>query len=677
MKIGVFLCNAKQCFFEKINYKQLKEIAKEYSEVSLVEEIESVCSETGIQKIKKQIEAQGLTQLVIAGCVPEIIAPVLFPVIETLGINKEMLTVVDIRGQCAWAIVDKDLANKKAEVVLRQALDKNRLLFPAEEVELEVIPKILVIGSGWTGLKTAKELAALGYQVILIEKGKELGNQAQRYGKEIKPNLDKLLSDVQKDEFIKILTETSLSFVSGSAGNFKIELLSKGEKLTYNVGAIVIATEAQIKPNFVLYGLLPSKSIISLSELESSLATSHKKKFGTIVFFVGLKQETYTVVTERVMKAALEIKRRGENEVFIFTGNVKLASDGLDRLYRLSREEGVVYIKLDEMPSIEQKEEHIAVSFKEPILDQILLIKPALLIVDEDYKPAQEVETLANLLRLSKDASGFLQANNIYRLPIFTNRKGVFVVGSVREPMNLAKAWTDVEAVVSQVKALLKDGRVKIVSPKALIHKGKCTICLTCVRFCPHQAISWTNRAVISDMVCEQCGICTIECPMKAIQLRNFSDAQFEAEIKTGKDLKQIKEEEFLPWIVAFCCQNSAYKAFEQAGLSKHSLPFGLQVINIPCAGKIDIRLILKSLENGADGVIVLGCHEGSCYSERGNIYARWRVEIAQQLLSEIGLEPERIMFNTLAANMGLKFAQGINNFQDQLISLGPNPIAK
>jgi coenzyme F420-reducing hydrogenase delta subunit len=122
---------------------------------------------------------------------------------------------------------------------------------------------------------------------------------------------------------------------------------------------------------------------------------------------------------------------------------------------------------------------------------------------------------------------------------------------------------------------------------------------------------------------------------------------------------------------VAFCCQNSALPAGEMAAAFKMNLPAGLRTIQVPCAGKIDLQYILDAFVSGADGVLMMACHPGNCKSERGNTYAGWRVEDAQRLIAEAGLEPERLRFATLAANMGTDFQAIVVDMDQKIRELG------
>ena len=95
----------------------------------------------------------------------------------------------------------------------------------------------------------------------------------------------------------------------------------------------------------------------------------------------------------------------------------------------------------------------------------------------------------------------------------------------------------------------------------------------------------------------------------------------------------------------------------------------------LPCTGRIDEALLLKAFENGADGVMVVGCLEGDCHYVNGNIRARARVERVYAILEKIDIGPDRIRMYNLSAGEGSKFAEFANEFVEQILELGPSPI--
>src|ERR1700686_678218 len=115
------------------------------------------------------------------------------------------------------------------------------------------------------------------------------------------------------------------------------------------------------------------------------------------------------------------------------------------------------------------------------------------------------------------------------------------------------------------------------------------------------------------------------------------------------------------PLTIAFCCHYCAYAAADLAGSMRLQYPANVRVLKLPCTGKIEVNYLLTAFGKGVDGVIVAGCLEGGCHYLEGNLRARRRVERARELLSEIGLEPERVEMFNLSSAEGPRFAQIVN----------------
>ncbi len=132
---------------------------------------------------------------------------------------------------------------------------------------------------------------------------------------------------------------------------------------------------------------------------------------------------------------------------------------------------------------------------------------------------------------------------------------------------------------------------------------------------------------------------------------------------------------EFEPQIVAFCCMHCAYAAADLAGGSRCGYPPSVKIVAVPCTGRVDSLHLLKSLEDGADGVMVAGCLSGRCHFQTGTLYAKQRVEHVRGLLKEIGLEPERLRMINVSAGMGVQFAEHAKEMAEAIAALGPNPL--
>lgn len=549
---------------------------------------------------------------------------------------------------------------------------------PMEEIRMDTT--VLVVGGGWNGIKVASELADSGYQVILIESGTGIGGKALGIdlASDSQKELSTLMDKVKDHEAVEVLVLTRLVSLTGIPGDFHARLEQDGQMLEKAAGAVVVALEAETLSMIEAYGLNADKNIMSQSQLESVLTSEKEKALflgdgsKDMIFLAGLNQEGSPVVMERAIRSALEIQNSGGSQTTILVGNVKLAQDGLETLYKQSREKGVLYFKLREPPLVRQNGSSLRIKFFDGILHDDVELTPDMLVVEEAVLPHPQTPEIARALRIDTDREGFFQPDNVHYLPIRSNREGIYIIGSARQPHNLNHVWTDAQNAVLAVRELLGEGKKLVPREKAKVHRGKCTICLTCFRVCPHGAIYWDNRAVISPVACQGCGICASECPMDAIQLVDYRDDQVEAQI-----LSSMEERGDAPQIIAFCCQNSAYEAGQMAPLFGSALPEGLQMIKVPCAGKVDVDHILTAFEAGVDGVLILACHKDNCKSQQGNTFAEWRVEDAGRLLGEIGIEMDRLHFATIASNMPVEFVRITREMEDKIKELGPSRIRK
>jgi coenzyme F420-reducing hydrogenase delta subunit len=133
-----------------------------------------------------------------------------------------------------------------------------------------------------------------------------------------------------------------------------------------------------------------------------------------------------------------------------------------------------------------------------------------------------------------------------------------------------------------------------------------------------------------------------------------------------------MKVENSEPTIVAFCCHYCAYAAADLAGSSRLQYPPNIRIIRTPCTGRLEVDYFMKAFENGADGVLVAGCEEGSCHFKEGNLLAKRRVNYTRNLLSEAGLEAERLRMVNVSAASAQKFAEIVRDMVETVRKLGP-----
>lgn len=130
-------------------------------------------------------------------------------------------------------------------------------------------------------------------------------------------------------------------------------------------------------------------------------------------------------------------------------------------------------------------------------------------------------------------------------------------------------------------------------------------------------------------------------------------------------------EEKFEPKIVAFLCKWCSSAGSDLAGVSRMKYPPNVVPIQVMCSGSVSPLFILSAFKNGADGVLVSGCHPGDCHYIKGNFFARRRIALVRNLLQYIGVEPERFKMSWVSAAEGKKYSQIIEEFVEELAPLG------
>jgi coenzyme F420-reducing hydrogenase delta subunit/Pyruvate/2-oxoacid:ferredoxin oxidoreductase delta subunit len=551
-------------------------------------------------------------------------------------------------------------------------------MIPPEE--FRKIPRVLIWGKGITAEETETQLALLGYEVKIIN----------------------------PEDRIQLL------HIEGFAGDFQATFSQTGplldqegegrdleRKWTENIGAIVLVPDLVSEGNFSVYHLTPSLQIITLEEVQMILGPEsgeiHKsdyspspspqpaytrregilsalKPIAYVAFLVGLTTEGNVSDMAVTLSAALEIRKRYQSQVSIFCRQVKVAGEGMERLYQACRDEGVLFFKFDhDGPLLLKEGDRVVLQFEDIILKRPFKLTPDLLVFDSRHSLPSEIRRMALSAGIGMDKSGFLQPANIHFLPQASQREGIFLAGPGKGPVLSQVGIEEAGATALSVHHFFEGRTFEPMNREVLVDKGLCTLCLTCLRFCPHQAIGWTHRVFIHPLACRRCGICASECPMDAIQIAGYSDQEVEESLKALQ--ARWEQPEFdRPRIIVFGCQRSAGVAWEEIRGSRSKIQGSkfeglddVEFISLPCAGKMDPDPILKAFSRGAEGVMVLACPEENCRSLHGNTYARERVLEIRKYMEETGVNPDRIRFENLSSNMEWFLKEIIREFGDEI----------
>jgi len=130
--------------------------------------------------------------------------------------------------------------------------------------------------------------------------------------------------------------------------------------------------------------------------------------------------------------------------------------------------------------------------------------------------------------------------------------------------------------------------------------------------------------------------------------------------------------ENFEPKIVGFLCNWCSYEGADSAGKAQKEYPANLRVVRVMCSGRIDPQFVIQTFKEGADGVLILGCHPGDCHYKEGNFKTLRRHALLKQMLKDFGIEEERLRLDWVSASEGEKFVRVVTEMVEDVRRLGP-----
>jgi F420-non-reducing hydrogenase iron-sulfur subunit len=131
----------------------------------------------------------------------------------------------------------------------------------------------------------------------------------------------------------------------------------------------------------------------------------------------------------------------------------------------------------------------------------------------------------------------------------------------------------------------------------------------------------------------------------------------------------------FEPRIVGFLCNWCSYAGADLAGTSRIHYSPSVRIIRVMCSARVDPTFVLKALHDGADGVLICGCHPGDCHYSEGNYKAMRRYPLLKKLLADYGIEEDRVRLEWVSASEGKRFADIVDDMTERVRALGPSHV--
>jgi heterodisulfide reductase subunit A len=239
-RIGVFVCHCGLNIAKTIRVSELAQFAATLPDVVVARDYKFMCSTPGQEMIANDIKEHKLDRVIVAACSPLMHEQTFRKVIENAGLNKYLVTIVNIREQVSWVTHDIEEGTSKAKAVLNGAVYRARLLAPLTSRVIDVNPDVMVIGGGIAGIQAALELANTGKKVYLVEKNSTIGGHMAQFDKTF-PTLDcsaciltPKMDAVLQHKNITMMTYCEVTEVKGYVGNFDITIKQKARYVDHS-----------------------------------------------------------------------------------------------------------------------------------------------------------------------------------------------------------------------------------------------------------------------------------------------------------------------------------------------------------------------------------------------------------------------------------------------------------
>ncbi|MDP3011477.1 MAG: FAD-dependent oxidoreductase [Candidatus Hydromicrobium sp.] len=554
-RIGVFICHCGTNIAGVVDVPGVVEYAKNLPDVVYVENNLYTCSNDTQEKIKKLVEEHNLNRVVVASCTPRTHEPLFRNTIREARLNPYLFEMANIRDQCSWVHMhEPEKATRKAKDLIRMAVAKVRLLEPLQRRKVGINHSALVIGGGLSGMSTALEIAEQGYEVYLVEKEKQLGGNLQRIhflfnGGKPQEQLDSLIKRVKENDKIHLYTDTKISNIEGSFGNFKTTIeadnteqikesgnTKKRKRTTNNEinhGVVIVATGAkEYKPTEYLYS--EDEKVITQLQLEEWLAANSEQsmviaehgKPGTgnraltaehrhpsansrlpktdprtlktvvMIQCVGSRDDEHPycsrVCCSEAVKNALKIKEvNPKTNVFILYRDMRTYGFR-ESYYSRARQMGVIFIRYekDKKPEVVKQNGVLKVSLVDPILNRPVTINADLLVLSAGTIPHPENKDLAQMLKVPLDQDNFFLEAHMKLRPVDFATDGIFLCGLAHSAKSIEESITQACGAAARASTILSKDTVELEANISFVVDENCDGCAYCIDPCPYNALT-------------------------------------------------------------------------------------------------------------------------------------------------------------------------------------------
>ena len=679
-RVGVFTCTG--CGIGEALDIEALNAAAEDPKPTCTASHPCLCAPEGMDSVRKAVDEEKLEGVILAACSSRAKQREL-----QLDRAATMVERVSLREQVVWSHPpNEEDTQMLAEDLVQMGMAKVTRATPAAPTAEPVVTGVLVVGGGVAGLEAARGASGLGHEVVLVEKDEALGGRTKGlrfqtpgrppYDTLVPSTLPDLVSAVQDDPQIKVLTGSKVKTITGQPGQFSVEVETPTGVESFKSGAIVQATGARPYDATKLdhLGYSSSSDVITSAELEAMLARgelgrpSDGKLPKRVVFIqcAGSRDPDHLPycsseccgVTLRQM--ATIHKDHAEVETATIYKDMRTGGQ-LERFYQAVQTQPGSLFTRGEVAAVEGNG-NLKVHLKESLLGDDVTLDADLVVLavgmvpnsadgeairalhdarkrvekgesETQKKEAQKLvdelqhhegtEILNLAYRQGPDLPvlryGFPDSHFIC-FPYETRRTGIYAAGTLRAPMDGAQAAEDGwGAAMKAVQCIEEARRGEAVHPRSGdvgvpdFFLQRCTQCKRCTEECPFGTLNEDAKGT-PEFNAMRCRRCGICMGACPERIINFADYSVDATAAAIKAISVPDEFDEKPRILALLCENDALPALDAAALARTRWNPWVRVIPLRCLGSTNLVWINEALSRGIDGVMLIGCKHGDDY---------------------------------------------------------------
>ncbi len=670
-RIGVFVCECGDKIAGLLDAPALTRQVEELPNVAWAGYAGHWCLPNGLEHMRAIVAEQHLDRVVVAGCAPRTHESYFRQALDG-RVNPTLVNMTNLRDLCARPHQsDLAAAKEKAADLVAMAVGDLAARHASAPRVARIAQRAVVIGGGITGMTAALAISDADIPVTLVEREPDLGGLAHRWPDdgETARLVAERMATVRARSNVQVLTGTQVTRVGGSVGRYQI-VLSDGQLI--EAGALIVATGGQRNTPEVR------------ESIQVGMSTPRRFVFVLCDAAPGPQQACLHSCCLSSLRQAAEIKRQVPGaDVTLFFRELYTAGGAYAALVWEAQRLGVSFYRYPAGCAPQLIDGEIVTH--DELTGRDVRVPYDVMISAVPMMPQKDAAHLAGMLRLPVDAAGFLADTRVRLRPADRIERGIYVCGAAHWPCDAQRAMFEAHSAAARAVQHIQRGQITHWAAAATVDAARCNGCGDCVRVCPFMAVEMrqgdtrqrTGRqgegrlAVIDPLLCMGCGNCVSVCPVKAATVSSATDEQIEAQIRAA-----LHRQDHLvtpsagachlvspsPRHLVFACEWSGYSAAEIAGAQGLAYPASTRIIRLNCTGRLQPGLILKALEMGAAGVLVLGCAPGLCHYEQGNERCAAAFEQANGLAQLLAMG-HRLHLEWIRPDDGTKFAQAVADF--------------